>query len=312
MVRSILLFVAAACAFAQAFDPKMPSPVPEVSGPVQSVATVHYIDIKIGTGAPALPGKQYSVNYTGWLRNGKVFDSTYTRNQPFVFTQGRRMVIAGWELAFEGMKVGGKRRIFIPPQLAYGDRGSTDGAVPPNSEMIQDIELIDVSDPPPPPPPTPALADLLFPLNELSAHVIALANAIPEDKYSWRPAQGVRSFGEVFVHILNGNKLLLTMGGTASKEAIDKALEESARNEKTAMSKQQIVAALTASFADVKKAFEDAPAQGLNREVDFFGEKTTRRGVMASLDTHIAEHLGQAIAYARMNGIVPPWSQPAK
>jgi uncharacterized damage-inducible protein DinB len=237
-----------------------------------------------------------------------VFDSTYTRNQPFVFVQGRRGVIAGWELAFEGMRVGGKRRIFIPPQLAYGDRGSTDGAVPPNSEMIQDIELVNVSEPPPPPAPAPALADLLLPLNEMSEHALALANAIPEEKYSWRPAPGVRSFAEVFLHIAYANKLMLTIGAT-SKEEFEKQADESARNEKQAVSKAQIIALLTDSFAAVKKAFEEARAQSLNREVDFFGQKTTRRGAMASLDTHIAEHLGQAIAYARMNGIAPPWSR---
>ena len=133
------------------FDPRMPAPVPEVSGPVMSVASVRYIEIKIGAGAPALPGKQYTVNYTGWLRNGKVFDSTYTRNQPFVFVQGRRMVIAGWELAFEGMKVGGKRRLFIPWQLAYGARGrpGPDPAhpgIPPKADLIFDIELVDVAE----------------------------------------------------------------------------------------------------------------------------------------------------------------------
>jgi uncharacterized damage-inducible protein DinB len=286
----------------------MPAPVPALDGPVMAAAAVHYIDIQIGTGAPAAPGKQYTVNYTGWLRNGKVFDSTYTRKQPFVFVQGRRNVIAGWELAFEGMRVGGKRRIFIPPQLAYGDRGSSDGQVPPNSEMIQDIELMDVSDPPVPPPPTPALADLLLPLNEMSEHVLALANAVPEEKYGWRPAEGVRSFAEVFLHIAYGNKLMLSIGA-ASKEEFQKQVEESARNEKQSLSKAQTIALLTESFAAVKKTFEEARPQGLNREVDFFGQKATRRGALASLDTHIAEHLGQAIAYARMNGIVPPWSR---
>jgi peptidylprolyl isomerase len=307
---TLAILLLAPSAFAQTFDPHMPAPVPEVTGPVMSVATVHYIDIKIGTGAPALPGKQYTVNYTGWLRSGKVFDSTYQRNQPFPFVQGRRMVIAGWELAFEGMRVGGKRRIFIPPQLAYGERGSTDGAVPPNSEMIQDIELMDVSDPPPPPTPTAPLADLLVPLHDMTEHAIALAQAVPESKYGWRPGEGVRSFSEVFLHIVYGNQLLLNVATNApGPDALKKQIEENAQNEKQALSKERIVALLTESLAAVKKAFEDVRAQGLNREVDFFGQKMTRRAVMANLDTHIAEHLGQAIAYARMNGVTPPWSK---
>lgn len=295
------------------FDPRMPAPVPEVSGPVMSVASVRYIEIKIGAGAPALSGKQYTVNYTGWLRNGKVFDSTYTRNQPFVFVQGRRMVIAGWELAFEGMKVGGKRRIFIPPQLAYGDRGSTDGQVPPNSEMIQDIELMDVSDPPPTPPPAPPLADLLLPLDRMAAEVIALANAVPEAKYNWRPAEGVRSFKEVFLHIVYGNRLMLGIATTnPAADVLQKQIQENAKNESQPTTKERVIAMLTESFASLKKSMEEMRAQGLNREIDFFGTKTTRRGVLASLDSHIGEHLGQAIAYARMNGITPPWSMPAR
>jgi len=295
------------------FDPRMPAPVPEVSGPVMSVASVRYIEIKIGAGAPALPGKQYTVNYTGWLRNGKVFDSTYTRNQPFVFVQGRRMVIAGWELAFEGMKVGGKRRIFIPPQLAYGDRGSTDGQVPPNSEMIQDIELMDVSDPPPTPPPAPPLADLLLPLDRMAAEVIALANAVPEAKYDWRPAEGVRSFKEVFLHIVYGNRLMLGIATTnPAADVLQKQIQENAKNESQPTTKERVIAMLTESFASLKKSMEEMRAQGLNREIDFFGTKTTRRGVLASLDSHIGEHLGQAIAYARMNGITPPWSMAAR
>src|SRR5262249_41643787 len=119
---------------------------------------------------------------------------------------------------------------------------------------------------------------------------------------------GVRSFAEVFLHIAYGNKLMLTIG-TASKEEFQKQVEESAKNETQAMSKAQVIALLTESFAAVKKTFEEVRPQSLNREVDFFGQKATRRGALASLDTHIAEHLGQAIAYARMNGIVPPWSR---
>ena len=96
---------------AQAFDPKMPPAVPQVTGTVVENFAMRYIDTAIGSGAPALPGKQYTVHYVGWLRNGTKFDSSVDRKEPFKFVQGRRLVIAGWEAGFEGMQVGGKRRL---------------------------------------------------------------------------------------------------------------------------------------------------------------------------------------------------------
>jgi peptidylprolyl isomerase/FKBP-type peptidyl-prolyl cis-trans isomerase FkpA len=284
----------------------MPAPVPEVRGEVIEIAALRYIDLEQGTGEPAAPGKQYSVHYNGWLRDGTVFDSTYKRNEPFVFVQGRRQVIAGWEIAFQGMRVGGKRRIFIPPHMAYGDRGSADGAVPPNAEMIQDVELVAVSDPPPTPA---AAADLLLPLNNLASKVLALAKAVPEEKYSWRPAPGVRSFGEVFVHITHGNHIFLDIAANSpTREQLIGKVQEYGKAEKEALTKDQIIALLTENFAAVKESLEQTTARRLGREVDLFGYPTTRRGVLVTLETHIAEHLGQAIAYARMNGIAPPWS----
>ena len=85
------------------FDPKMPAGVPEVTGPVVENLTMHYIDIVAGTGAPAAPGKQYAVHYTGWLRDGTKFDSSVDRKEPLKFVQGRRLVISGWQVGFEGM-----------------------------------------------------------------------------------------------------------------------------------------------------------------------------------------------------------------
>lgn len=294
------------------FDPHMPASVPEVTGTVMVVPALYYIDIKIGTGAPALPGKQYTVNYTGWLRDGTKFDSTYDRNEPFKFVQGRRMVIAGWEVAFEGMRVGGKRRIFIPPAFAYGDRGSVP-AIPPNAEMIQDIELVDVSDPPPAPTRTTQAGapDLLLPLNDLASRAIALANAVPEDKYGWRPSPGARSFAEVLLHLVYNNQLLLNVAESEpTAEAVQKQVEENAQNEKQTLSKEKIIAMLTDSFAAAKKSLEEAQPRALGREATLFGETTTRRGVLTRLDTSIAEQYGQALAYARMNGVTLPVAVP--
>src|SRR5215467_12679711 len=174
-------------AFCQ-FDPKMPAAVPEVSGKVTENVAMHYIDVAVGDGPIAAPGRKYTVHYTGWLRDGTKFDSSVDRKEPLQFVQGRRQVISGWEIGFEGMKVGGKRRLFLPYQLAYGEKGR--GKIPPKAELIFDVELLGVKDVTPPAP----AADLLFTLEGLERQVLQLARAVPEEKYGWRPAPGVRSF----------------------------------------------------------------------------------------------------------------------
>lgn len=100
-------------------------------------------DEVIGTGAEAVAGKEITVNYVGTLTNGTKFDSSYDRNQPFKFTLGAGQVIAGWDQGFAGMKVGGKRKLTIPPELGYGSRAA--GAIPPNSTLIFEVELLNVS-----------------------------------------------------------------------------------------------------------------------------------------------------------------------
>src|SRR5579863_1998699 len=107
--------------------------MPEVTGKMVDAAVYRYVDIKEGTGAPAKPGQEYAVHYTGWLRDGTKFDSSIGKD-PLTFIQGRRVVIAGFDVGFEGMKVGGKRRLFIPYQFAYGEQGRR--AIPPKSELI--------------------------------------------------------------------------------------------------------------------------------------------------------------------------------
>ena len=265
---------------------------PEVSGETKQLATLRYIDVAEGSGPAAGPGMRYTVHYTGWLRDGTKFDSSRDRNDPIRFVQGRRQVIAGWEAGFEGMKTGGRRRLFIPYALAYGERGS--GPIPPKAELIFDIELLAVESVPELLP----AADLLLPFTELEKKVLALARAVPEEKYLWRPIEGVRTFGEVLLHIANGNFQLLRVATGAKPEA-----------ERQAQSKDEIIALLNESFAAIRKSMESARAGGLLRDVDYFGTPTTVRGVYASLDTHIAEHLGQAIVYCRINNIIPPWSR---
>jgi uncharacterized damage-inducible protein DinB len=294
---------AATFAIGQSFDPKLPAPVPQVSGPVVENLTMHWIEVQEGTGAVAAPGKLYTVHYTGWLRDGKKFDSSVDRKEPLKFTQGRRQVISGWEVGFQGMKVGGKRRLFIPYQLAYGEAGR--GQIPPKAELIFDVELLDVSEP----APINDTAELLLSLDDSQKKVLALARAVPAEKYSWRPGAGVRSFGEVFAHIAYGNRLLLKLAtNPPSREELNQIIADQMKKESEPMTKERLIETLSESFAEIHKALEPMRAANFTREADFFGTKTTVRGILIHLDTHVAEHLGQAIAYSRMNGIVPPWS----
>jgi len=100
-------------------------------------------DLKVGTGAAVKSGDTITVNYVGRLQNGKVFDSSYTRHQPFTTVIGTGQVIKGWDEGLIGMKVGGKRRLTIPPDLGYGEQAA--GTIPPNSTLIFDIELLGIN-----------------------------------------------------------------------------------------------------------------------------------------------------------------------
>lgn len=131
--------------------PVVPKTIPAVTGPIKYEFALRYQDITIGTGALAAPGNVYTVHYTGWLEDGTKFDSSLDRGQPFEFPQGMHRVITGWDQGFEGMRVGGKRRLFIPWQLAYGDQGK--GPIPPKANLIFDIELLDQRDLNAPAPP---------------------------------------------------------------------------------------------------------------------------------------------------------------
>lgn len=102
-----------------------------------------YEELTIGTGAEATRGKPVTVHYTGWLTNGTKFDSSKDRDDPFVFNLGLGQVIAGWDEGVTGMKVGGKRKLTIPPQLGYGARGAG-GVIPPHATLVFEVELLKV------------------------------------------------------------------------------------------------------------------------------------------------------------------------
>src|SRR4051812_3615572 len=132
-------------------EPALPAPIPAISGHENEIEVeLKYIDFVRGNGAMVQPRKCIYTHYTGWLTNGTKFDSsrdTTPNGQPkapLSFNQGMRRVIMGWDMGFEGMRVGGKRRLFIPYQLAYGEAGRA--PIPPRSTLIFDVELLALAD----------------------------------------------------------------------------------------------------------------------------------------------------------------------
>src|SRR6186713_1341674 len=147
--------------------------------------------------------------------------------------------------------------------------------------------------------PSPLKAMYLQELADVQTKIKALAEAIPEEKYGWRPAPGVRSVGEVFGHIAAGNYYLTKVAGVeppAGAPDFEK------------LGKKDLLVWLDKSYEHVRTALNSATPEQLDKVVDFFGEKTTARGIYLKEYGHLSEHLGQAIAYARANGITPPWS----
>ncbi|WP_348270021.1 FKBP-type peptidyl-prolyl cis-trans isomerase [Edaphobacter paludis] len=137
------------------------SKIPRVPGIPKPLYSLKYIDIIIGKGPIAETQKWYTVRYTGWLPDGTKFDSSYDHpgGEPISFPYGAKRVIIGWDTGFEGMHVGGKRRLFIPYQLAYGETGRPP-VIPAKSNLVFDVELVGMSDTQPEPPaPKPAAAD---------------------------------------------------------------------------------------------------------------------------------------------------------
>ncbi|MBV8895185.1 MAG: DinB family protein [Acidobacteriaceae bacterium] len=139
----------------------------------------------------------------------------------------------------------------------------------------------------------------------VSRQLVALAEAIPQDKYSWRPAPGVRSTSEVFMHITDANFGLLAITGQPFppdlKEGIDKTVTD----------KAQVIAWLKRSLEAVKTAHAKETVSDLQRKVTVWHRSASVDGMYLRIIVHANEHMGQLVAYARMNGIVPPWSEQA-
>jgi len=118
---------------------------------MDNITSLQITDVTVGTGTAATAGKEVSVHYTGWLydpkaadKHGKKFDSSRDHGEPFSFKLGAGQVIRGWDQGVAGMKIGGKRTLVIPSELAYGSRGAG-GAIPPNATLLFDVELLGVT-----------------------------------------------------------------------------------------------------------------------------------------------------------------------
>lgn len=151
-------------------------------------------------------------------------------------------------------------------------------------------------------------AAYLFVFDDATKKLADLAAAIPEEKYAWRPAEGVRSVGEVVQHSAAAVYFLSILMGATPPEGHPQTFEAAGALEK-ATSKAEATASLAKAVAYARSLAENAQPEQLAREVDFFGRKVDGRTVFLLLEGHFQEHLGQLIAYARMNGVVPPWSQ---
>jgi len=137
-------------------------------------------------------------------------------------------------------------------------------------------------------------------LDDVQDKILALAEATPADKFGWRPSKDVRSVSEVYMHIAGGNYFLATFVGVSAPKM-------NGDIEKTVTTKADVVAELKKSFDHLRNAV--MIVKDLERPVKMFGKPSTDRGVLVTMLSHLHEHLGQSIAYARMNGVVPPWSR---
>jgi len=145
--------------------------------------------------------------------------------------------------------------------------------------------------------------DLMKDIQAAEEKLVSLAEAIPAEKYSWRPGEGVRSISEVYMHVAGGNYLLPSFAGVTPPPGISRDME------KTVTEKTKVIEALKQSFVHLHEAVEKASDADFDRNVKFFGKEVSIRYVFMIAASHCHEHLGQSIAYARTNGITPPWSK---
>jgi uncharacterized damage-inducible protein DinB len=154
-------------------------------------------------------------------------------------------------------------------------------------------------------PAAPSLkAEYLAEVADVEQKIRALAEAIPEEKYGWRPAPGIRSVAQLFAHVAGGNYLLTGLSGAATPADVPEDLEKITK-------KSELLVWLDKSFAHLRASLDAAAPEQMAKAIDFYGQKTTGRGLYFKAYGHMSEHLGQAIAYARSIGVTPPWNKKA-
>lgn len=156
------------------------------------------------------------------------------------------------------------------------------------------------------------VTDLIRDVDDVEKKLMGLAKAIPVDKYNWRPAAGVRSVNDVVMHVAADNYLMPAAIGVAPDPATGikgNDYNTALAFEKRTVTRDQAIAELEKSFAFMRKAMKGVTADDLSKKHSLFGQSFTGQQVLIMATTHLHEHLGQMIAYARSNGIVPPWSQ---
>ena len=146
------------------------------------------------------------------------------------------------------------------------------------------------------------MKDMIGQIDRVKGQIVSLENAIPQNKLTWRPGEGVRSISEVYLHIAGSNYFLMSFTGV-------KPPANSRIDEKGTTDKAKIADALKTSFDWTKEALSKMSDADLEKEVTFFGQKSSVRNVLFVVLSHLHEHLGQSIAYARTNGVVPPWTE---
>lgn len=144
-------------------------------------------------------------------------------------------------------------------------------------------------------------AEFIKNISDVEKKLVSLAEATPQDKFTWRPGEGVRSVSEVYMHVAGSNYYFLAMVGV-KPPAMDRDAE------KKVTDKAKVVEMLKASYAQVKQAISNLSDADLDKKTKMFGQDATYREVYLVVLSHAHEHMGQSVAYARMNGITPPWS----
>jgi uncharacterized damage-inducible protein DinB len=150
--------------------------------------------------------------------------------------------------------------------------------------------------------PTGMRALFLRQLTDVEKKMTSLAAAMPAEKYSWRPGEGVRSVSEVFTHVASANYFFPTMAGVKMPAGLDPKME------KNVTEKAKVQELLKQSFEHARRAVEGLSDTDMAKQIKMFGQRATVEGLIFTMANHMHEHLGQAIAYARVNGVVPPWS----